>query len=64
MAIVVSVGAGHIAAGMWLGRLSVAFMCHVIYLNFQSINRTPPNCARVFVRLESLPIGRESDQSC
>jgi len=32
MAIMTSVGARHLHAGMWVSRLSVAFMSHVLHL--------------------------------
>jgi hypothetical protein len=44
------VGAGHPATGMWAGRLSVGFMCHLFHLNSQTGNRTLPDCTQVFVK--------------
>ncbi len=50
MAILVSVGAGHLHAGMGVGRLSVAFMSQVLHLETpkpEIDNLT--DCAQVFV---------------
>ncbi len=46
--VVVSVGAGRLAVGMRAGRLSVAFMCHVVHLNSQLINRMLLGRAQIF----------------